>query len=65
MTASAPILPYAFIWPLFRSDGLGIFPLSRNDWLGCSNKRFHKKLMVPGVEKCENGNGLRLGIYLQ
>ena len=53
MTASAPILPYAFM-PLFRSDGLGILPLSRNDWLGCSNKRFHKKLMVPGVEKCEN-----------
>ena len=45
------LVPHPFQWPLCRSGGLGILPLSRNDWLGRSNKRFHKESMGFDVEK--------------
>ena len=44
--ARAFIIPNPFQCLLFRSFGLGILPLSRDDCLGCSNKRSYKKSII-------------------
>ena len=48
--ARAFIIQNPFQCLLFRSFGFGILPLSRDDCLGCSNKRSYKKSMVSGEQ---------------
>ena len=56
--ALALIVPNPFQYLLFRSCALGILPLSRHDYLGCSNKRFYKKSMVSGERKYQHRHGI-------
>ena len=51
-------IPNPFQYVLFRSCALGILPLSRHDYLGCSNKRSYKKSMVSGERKYQHRHGI-------
>ena len=56
--ATALIIPNPFQYLLFRSCALGILPLSRHDYLGCSNKRSYKKSIVSGERYYQRRHGI-------